>query len=79
MRVLPACGGWWEWTGPEGVNNQWLSHTLGASDNPSHLATYPNIFILSLVIEGKGLMSRDPGICDPYVKVFDELGGGLGG
>ena len=76
VRVLPACGRWWEWTRPEGINSQRLLCSLGASDNPSQAATHPNIFILSLVIEGKGLMSREPGICDPYVKVYDELGVG---
>lgn len=76
VRVPPACGRWWGWTRPEGVHSQWLLHTLGASDNPSHACTHPNIFILSLVIEGKALMSREPGICDPYVKVYDELDGG---
>lgn len=30
---------------------------------------YP-IFILCLVIEGKGLMSKEPGVCDSYVKVY---------
>lgn len=61
-----------------GVNSQWLLDTLGTSDNPSHPSTHPNIFILCLVIEGKGLMSRKPGICDPYVKVYDGLEVGMG-
>jgi hypothetical protein len=29
-----------------------------------------------LVIEGKGLMSKEPGVCDPYVKVFHRARGG---
>lgn len=42
------------------------------------LPTHPNILILCLVIEGKGLVSREPGICDPYVKVCGELEVGVG-
>lgn len=38
---------------------------------------YP-IFILCLVIEGKGLMSKEPGVCDSYVKVYDEQDVGVG-
>lgn len=37
----------------------------------------PNILILCLVIEGKGLMSKEAGTCDPYVKVHDKLGVGV--
>ncbi|XP_032721552.1 regulator of G-protein signaling 3 isoform X1 [Lontra canadensis] len=28
-----------------------------------------SFYLTTFVIEGKGLMSRDPGICDPYVKI----------
>lgn len=35
-------------------------------------------FILCLVIEGKGLMSKEPGVCDSYVKVYDEQDVGVG-
>lgn len=37
----------------------------------------PNILILFLVIEGKGLMSKEADTCDPYVKVHDELAVGV--
>lgn len=41
---------------------------------PAHL---PHFF-LCLVIEGRGLMSKEPGVCDSYVKVCDEQGVGVG-
>lgn len=46
------------------------------------LCIYPYSLTLTfnflLVIEGKGLMSREPGICDPYVKVSAGLEAGVG-